>query len=321
MDGNVCDNKQYQTMPAGFLKEEEKCGHLVTAETKKLWAVQLGCLEEIRKICERHAIPYFASGGTLLGAVRHHGYIPWDDDIDVMMFYDDYLRFCEIAPIEIQHPYFFQNYKTEPDFGPALSRVRNSESTGCTFYDMNMANGIYNCGIFVDVFPLCGIEDNWWRRVRQKTNLHFWRCIVSGNIMKRWAQRGTIKQKIYKWLHPYVWMWNIASLFIDSEGVSDKVMKVCGSAKEYRKVGLLSFKGFYDKMIWEKKWFDELMTLPFENTSIPCPKEYDPILRTQYGDYMKFVKGGQIHTMVLFDTDTPYREKINNVQQREHELI
>lgn len=303
-------------MPIGFLQEEERYGHLVTAQTKKLWAVQLGCLEEIRRICQRYDIPYFASGGTLLGAVRHQGYIPWDDDIDVMMFYDDYLRFCEIAPTEIRPPYFFQNYKTEPGFGPAMSRVRNSETTGCTFYDMNMADGKYNCGIFVDIFPLCGIENERCRRFWQKTNLHLWRCVVSGSIMKRWARHGTIKQKIYKWLHPYVWMWNIASLFTDNAGVSEKVLKICGGAKDYRKVGLLPFMGFSDKMIWEKEWFDELILLPFENTHIPCPKAYDPVLRTQYGDYMKFVKGGQLHTMVLFDPDVPFPVKMASLHNK-----
>ena len=97
-----------QSIPGDFFKEEELCGHLVTTQIKKLWSVQLGCLQELKRICEKYDIMFFASGGTLLGAVRHKGFIPWDDDIDVMMFYDDYVRFCEYAPKEIKSPYFFQ---------------------------------------------------------------------------------------------------------------------------------------------------------------------------------------------------------------------
>lgn len=295
-------------VPNSFYKEEELCGHLVTADTKKLWAVQLGCLQELKRICEKHDIRYFASGGTLLGAVRHQGYIPWDDDIDVMMFYEDYKRFCEIAPKEIRQPYFFQNFQTEPGFGPALSRIRNSDTTGCTSYDYAVADGHYNCGIFLDVFPLFGIEDRGISYFIQKTKITLWRNAIAGYETKRMAKNNgwTLRKR----LSPYVWWWTIVSLFTDHKGVSSSYLKACASAKSYNKMALLSFTGYNRKLTWNKEWFDELITMPFEFTDIVCPKAYDQVLRTQYGDYMVFVKGGQIHTMVLFDPDVPFKEKL-----------
>ena len=297
-------------IPDSFFQEEELCGHLVTAETKKLWSVQLGCLQELKRICEKYGIHYFASGGTLLGAVRHQGYIPWDDDIDVMMFFEDYKRFCEIAPKEVKQPYFFQSFHTEPGFGPALSRIRNSETTGCTSYDYAIADGHYNCGIFLDIFPLFGIEERRIPSLVQKTRISLWRSAIAGyeTIRKAKCNGWTIRKR----LSPYVWWWILVSLFTDHQGVSKRYLRACASAKSYSKVALLSFTGFNPKLTWSKEWFKELITMPFEFTDIVCPKAYDPILRTQYGDYMKFVKGGQIHTMVLSDPDTPFRERLAN---------
>ena len=78
-------------------------------------------------------------------------------------------------------------------------------------------------------------------------------------------------------------------------------------------MALLSFTGFNPKLTWNKDWFDELITIPFEFTDIVSPKAYDPILRTQYGDYRKYVKGGQIHTMVLYDPETPFKERLAQI--------
>lgn len=297
-------------IPPGFYNEEELCGHLVTTQTKKLWAVELGCLMELKRICEEHGIRYFACGGTLLGAVRHKGFIPWDDDIDVMMFYDDYIRFCEVAPREIEKPYFFQNYMTEPGFGPAMSRIRNCNTTGCTRYDYSVSDGRYNCGIFIDIFPLFGIEDRTIPLLKQKKRIKVWWSAIAGYESMRVANSTgwTFKQRV----NPRIWWWRIVSLFSNHIEVSKCYLKACSMAKSFKKMGLLSFTGFNERLTWNKEWFDEMISMPFEFTEIPCPKDYDPILKTQYGDYMKFVKGGQIHTMVVCDPETPFKEKLSS---------
>ena len=92
-----------------FYEEEVRCGYLVTQKMKKVWAVGLNLLEQFDKICQAHGLRYYACYGTLLGAVRHQGFIPWDDDIDVAMFRDDYERLKLIAQEEISYPYFLQN--------------------------------------------------------------------------------------------------------------------------------------------------------------------------------------------------------------------
>ncbi|MDE7248566.1 MAG: LicD family protein, partial [Lachnospiraceae bacterium] len=89
-----------------FFKEEIRSDFLVDEKRKKIWAVELQILEKIDEVCRKHHITYYAHYGTLLGAVRHQGFIPWDDDLDIAMFRDDYEKFQKIAAEEFTEPYF-----------------------------------------------------------------------------------------------------------------------------------------------------------------------------------------------------------------------
>lgn len=124
-------------LPKGFLDAEMRCGYQVTTEMKKVWAVQLDLLYEFQRVANKHGIKYIANGGTMLGAVRHKGFIPWDDDTDIMMMRDEYERFCQIAPKEFKHPYFFQTEHTEPGSLRCHAQLRNSETTAIIKSEQN----------------------------------------------------------------------------------------------------------------------------------------------------------------------------------------
>ena len=108
-----------------FFKKEIRSDFLVDEKRKKVWAVELEMLEKLDEVCKNHDITYWVFYGTLLGAVRHKGFVPWDDDIDVVMFRNDYERFQTVAPHEFQEPYFFQNSYTDRRIW-ALSKIRDS---------------------------------------------------------------------------------------------------------------------------------------------------------------------------------------------------
>ena len=91
-------------IPESFYQPEERSNYLVTAERKQLWAVHLDLLNKFQEICKRHNLKYWADGGTLLGAVRHQGFIPWDDDIDIVMLRDDFNKFIDFAQEELNYP-------------------------------------------------------------------------------------------------------------------------------------------------------------------------------------------------------------------------
>lgn len=124
-------------IPESFFDAEERCGYYVSSEKKGVWAVLLDMLNQVARICEWHDIKWFADGGTLLGAARHSGFMPWDDDIDIRMLRPDYDRFCEVAKKELKHPYFFQSEETDPGSVRCHAQIRNSVTAGILMWEAN----------------------------------------------------------------------------------------------------------------------------------------------------------------------------------------
>ena len=105
-------------LPDGFLAPEDRDGYHIVEKQKKIWAVELDLLKEFFRVCRKYDIKAHVCLGTLLGAVRHKGFIPWDDDVDVWMTRAEFRRFESVAAREFSHPYFFQTLKTDPNTAP-----------------------------------------------------------------------------------------------------------------------------------------------------------------------------------------------------------
>lgn len=126
---------------------------------QKIWDVELDLLEKFKSICEKYELNYFASCGTLLGAARHKGFIPWDDDIDVFLLWSDYKKLMERASAECDYPYFFQSIYTERDAMPSACRLRRSDTTGFTRWEYENVGPEYDRGVLIDIFPLFYVPD------------------------------------------------------------------------------------------------------------------------------------------------------------------
>lgn len=117
---------------------------------RKVQLTQLEIAKEIRRVCEENDIPYFLTCGTLLGAVRHQGFIPWDDDMDVGMLRENYEKFCRIAPEKLKPEYCWQSWYTDPNYALPFGKVRKRG----TLYLEAKSHRLEENGFYVDIFPL-----------------------------------------------------------------------------------------------------------------------------------------------------------------------
>ncbi len=286
-----------------YFEDEYRDDFLVTNERKKIWAVQLDLLSELLRVCKKNDIKVFAYAGTLLGAVRHHGFIPWDDDIDVCLERKEYEKLLKVAS-EFETPYFFQTAKSDKEFFIGYARLRNSLTTGFVKTEKSLN---YNGGIYIDIFVLDGFNDNMDILSRQ---LEARRRILQRINLFHWDKSNGIKKIIKRFCK------SIISCWISYEDCLDKYDK-CISRYNDRseKLSLMTHK--YELLI--KYWcfkhdMEETIEVPFENLMIPIPKAYDSILKNIYGNYMEFPpledRGKWHDGIIQFNPDIPYKEFI-----------
>ena len=142
-----------------FFEDEVRDGFYVTSDMKHAWAAQLEVLNDVDKACRENGIQYFAEWGTLLGAVRHHGFIPWDDDMDICMKRPDYNRFLQIADQIMPEGYKIFNISSDEDNDNMLTRIINGRAINFEKTHLEKFHGFpYVSGI--DIFPLDFIAPN-----------------------------------------------------------------------------------------------------------------------------------------------------------------
>ena len=252
-----------------FFKKEIRSDFLVDEKRKKVWAVELEMLEKLDEVCKNHDITYWVFYGTLLGAVRHKGFVPWDDDIDVVMFRNDYERFQTVAPHEFQEPYFFQNSYTDRRIW-ALSKIRDSRTTGIEFRGLRD----FHQGIFIDIFPLDSVTDGTHKesiRLRDMQVL-LWSIVTDPvNVLlclKHELMEGKrkpsdiqvfleIAKKDVRERFRLFEEFNLAH-FGETEDLNYIMEDV--NPSNYKSV--------------KKEWFRETLYLPFEHIRVPAPIEY-----------------------------------------------
>lgn len=255
-------------------------------ESEKLRKLQIEELEMLKKvidICEKNNITYYAMGGTLLGAIRHKGFIPWDDDLDIGMKRDDYEKFLICAEYSLEKPYSLHYYKNDKNHLYPYARIEDSRIVLCR--ENTMKKNKQN--LWIDIFPLDGVPKGklkkiiWKKRLfylRGKRNLSCFKKFV--NIKKRY--KGIKKQ--------IVWL-----------GIHTDIEKRISTSKCLKQIDdfLSKFKlsdcdeignpmgGHWFKEVYPKSYYDGVISLPFENIKINAPLEYKAILTKMYGDYMQ----------------------------------
>ena len=174
------------------LDEELKDGFLITKERKEIWQVELDLLNKLYEVCKKNNIKFYADAGTLLGAVRHKGFIPWDDDMDVAMFREDYEKLIGIAKKgEFEEPYFLQSAYTEKGYARGHAQLRNSNTTAIIKSEKDICK--FNQGIFIDIFVLDGVSQDKEFLSKQKKKVEFLNRIICG---KMYLKFGSLPESI-----------------------------------------------------------------------------------------------------------------------------
>lgn len=285
------------------IQEEIKDGYLVSAKMKKIWAIELDLVKKFVEVCAKYGLEYRITGGTLLGAVRHKGYIPWDNDIDILMPRKDYNKLQEIGKDAFRAPYFFQTPITENGrYFSAYTKIRHNLSTAASKYEYEQ--GI-NCGVFIDIFCLDELPDN--RLLRRLFVFKLTEILKMRHFCWGWKLNGGVTAKIKHSLRYFVYRFvyhspNAAELLML---FNKKAGKYAG--KGCKEVGTLEH-GYIERIVWDKSWWDDSVQLAFEDLSLCAPKCYDAVLRKQYGDYMRIPDDKSTHDYYEFEPDVPYKQ-------------
>ncbi len=267
-----------------FFRPERRNGFEVSRDRKEVWAVEMDLLSKFIKVCEKYDLTYFAEAGTLLGAVRHKGFVPWDDDIDVTMPRKDYDILCSVANENFNHPYFFQTEYTDP--GSARdnhAQLRNSDTTGILYTELQKQYP-FNQGIFIDIFPLDELPPVNERKTFFKT-------------LKE------LREKSYQYTYEVMRV-DYMGENIYYKQLDYLVKRYSGSGSH--KIGMISYSLDKSHNIRDAEDYGATVRIPFENMKIAIPIGYENVLRTIYGIWRVFDVGSSVHGSVFFDTEYSY---------------
>ncbi|MBE6349543.1 MAG: LicD family protein [Spirochaetaceae bacterium] len=246
-------------------------------ELKKAQSIMLLLLKKFAFFCEENNISYFLHAGTLLGAVRHNGFIPWDDDVDVGMLREDYDKFCRLFNKE-QDDLVLQNYDTDDGFGFPFSKLILKNTVWIESFAKNTNRNFQ--GIYLDIFVFDKIpnDDKLQRRIYKKNKRL--RAIMHAKQRYTPIFKSKFKSYIYKVLCLFTYSVSVKS-------IQNKQTNLCLKYKNLRENYLVTNLGgdFYENLNPDT-FYKDLVKHKFEDSEFFIPREYDLLLTKAYGDYM-----------------------------------
>lgn len=263
---------------------------------RELQLFQLDILKELDRICKKCDIQYTLAYGSCLGAVRHQGFIPWDDDIDVQMTIDNYNKFTEACKTELGNAFYFQSHEQNPLTYVYWNRIGVKNSTSI---NLNMSHIHTEWGICIDIFPIFLASETRLEKTKKYVR-------VLDLLSQKYYHINTTKdavgsQKLKKMVHGLLPDCCNIRLF-------RHCLKKLSNLQGDETIALVNTAiSLTDE--FRKDIFDEVIDLPYENMKLPCVKDYDYYLKKLYGDYMKTPDVIETHTggeEMLVILDEPY---------------
>lgn len=285
-----------------FFRDEVRNGFFIPTAVKQAWAAQLQVLDVIETICRKHDITYFADWGTILGTVRHGGYVPWDDDMDICMKREDYTRFKEAAKTELPKDFQIHDYEHQEDHWLFLSRVANSVHINFEPEHMKQFHNFpYIAGI--DIFVLDYLyKDEQQEKQRCEEVKHIIAVadsIIAGEIAQQ-VKEANLIQLEEKYHKTYNRKLDNRHMGIELYRLAEEQMARVPKEESDRMAQIFPW-GLLGNRGQDREYYEKFVRLPFENTTMPVPADYHRILSGKYHDYFKIHKVWSGHDYPYFE--------------------
>lgn len=278
-----------------FLLPEEKLGFFVTGKRKRLFAVLLDMLVEFDSVCRKNGLKYFLCGGSLLGAIRHNGFIPWDDDIDVEMPREDYEKLLLLSE-EFKAPYCLENPHLDPYYAYSYSRLVNDNTTAIV---KPFAFQPIHHGIWISIFPVDRWMEGDMENFHKLDRLNYENSTYM-RLTNPWLDEKN-QERIKNWSGR------------DPVDAYDEIQRIAtqynATNSAFMRRIVVTAIGFLQLYYTED--FAASIPHPYEDYEFQIPVGWDRMLRIKYGDYMQLPpmeKRGNWHSTTIFDPDVPYQE-------------
>ena len=305
--------------PDSYFEDEVREGFYIPSLMKRAWAAQMEVLEIVGQVCEKHHIRYFAEWGTLLGAVRHGGRIPWDDDVDICMLREDYDKFCEVAEKELPEECWFWDHRSTENFDNLIGRVINSKVHVVEGELLEKYHGYpYVAGI--DIFWLDSLpadsqaEENYFQLHQYTDQLIGWmKQSERGNTVIKPEELEYHIQKLEKLSDMRVdCKKNIRKQLYQIQEQVGKTACLKWGSSEVTNIPVWIHNRAYRLPV---KCYDDVIWMPYENTTLPLPVGYDELLSCKYGtEWMKPVRSGGSHDYPSYKEQQKFLEEENGAE-------
>ena len=288
-----------------FFYDEVRDGFYIPGIIKRLWGAELTILSEVDRICKKYDISYYADGGTLLGAVRDGNFIPWDDDMDIMMLRKDFEVFTKVVQDELPDELSFLSLSIKEDFYSFFSTVWKGAAGGREKILKKYSE--YPYPVTIDIFILDELSGNQKLEEGRMQRLEILRsllvCMNQGEesqgfqlaLKRATAEFGfsfskilPLKDQLYKKMN---------EIFQEENG------------KGGEEIACIPWHVFQEECRFPKDAFSKTKYISFCNMQIPVPEDYDAVLRAEYGDYHRKVRGGGVHNYPYFKK---YEKELND---------
>lgn len=252
-------------------------------QLKTIQNIQRNILQEFIRICDKHGLRYFLVEGSLLGAIRHQGMIPWDDDIDVALFREDYEKFLQIAQTEVQKPYALQHYSVTNGYIEYIAQLIDTTTCIETPYRRQVERKPLWIDIFViDGFPASGLAAKFHKA-----------RLLYGKLMMMWSNMDHFvvqrpNRPLYERVLIRVGDALHTSSFLSTEKQLKKVNRIMKSCRAEKSHNTVNFMSEYKwRTVFPADWYGEGRMVPFEDFTVRIPNRAEDILTSIYGDYMQ----------------------------------